>query len=118
MQRGGNPLNILFRDKSFEKECNENKLLTKRHGKPQARKIRQRLDDMAASETLEVLGKIYPRCHELSGDRGGQISLDLDGQWRFIFVPADNPPAFKPDGGIDWKNVRTIEIIGIEDTHE
>lgn len=111
-------MNILFRDKSFEKECNENKLLIKQHGKPQARKIRQRLDDMAASETLEVLGKIYRRCHELSGDRGGQISLDLDGQWRFIFVPADNPPACKPDGGIDWKNVRTIEIIGIEDTHE
>jgi len=93
-------------------------LLIKRRGKPQARKIRQRLDDMAASETLEVLGKIYPRCHELSGDHGGQISLDLDGQWRLIFVPADNPPASKPDGGIDWKNVRTIEIIGIEDTHE
>ena len=30
IQRGGNPLNILFRDKSFEKECNENKLLIKR----------------------------------------------------------------------------------------
>ncbi len=111
-------MNILFRNKSFEKECNENKLLIKRRGKPQARKIRQRLDDMAASETLEVLGKICPRCHELSGDHGGQLSLDLDGQWRFIFVPADNPPACKPDGGIDWKNVRTIEIIGIEDTHE
>ena len=111
-------MNILFRDKYFEKECNENRLLIKRHGKSQARKIRQRLDDISASETLEVLGKIYTHCHELSGDRGGQISLNLNGQWRLIFVPADNPPASKPDGGIDWKNVRTIKIIGSEDTHE
>lgn len=109
---------ILFRDKSFEKECNENKLLVKRRGKPQAKKIRQRLDDIAAAENLEDLGKIFIRCHELSSDRKGQISLDLDGQWRFLLVPADNPPACKMDGGIDWKNVKTIEIIGIEDTHD
>jgi proteic killer suppression protein len=111
-------MNILFRDRSFEIECNEDKLLVKRRGKPQARKIRQRLDDIAASETLEVLGQIYSRCHELSGNRKGQLSLDLDSQWRFLFIPADDPPAIKPDGGIDWKKVRTIEIIEIEDTHE
>jgi plasmid maintenance system killer protein len=111
-------LDILFKEKSFEKECNDRRLLTKNRGVSQAKKIRQRLDDISASDTLEVLGKIYPRCHELKGDRKGQISLDLDGQWRIIAEPADDPPAIKFDGGIDWKNVRIIKIIGIEDTHE
>jgi proteic killer suppression protein len=111
-------LNILFNNKSFENECNNNKQLIRRRGKAQAKKIRQRLDDIVASETLEVLGKIYPRCHELTGHSKGQISLDLDGQWRLLFIPADDPPACKPDGGIDWKNVRSVTIIGIEDTHE
>jgi hypothetical protein len=38
--------------------------------------------------------------------------------WRLIFRPADNPPSLKTDGSIDWKHVRTIEIIGIVDTHD
>jgi proteic killer suppression protein len=57
------------------------------------------------------------RCHELIGDRSGQLSLDLDHPWRLIFIPADVPPALKPDGGIDWQNVKIVEIRGIEDTH-
>lgn len=111
-------MNIQFRDRKLQNECNDTRLLKKNQGAVRAKKIRQRLDDLAAAETLEDLGKIYPRCHELKGDRHGQISLDLEGQWRLIFIPADQPPALKPDGGMDWKNVRNIEIIGIEDTHE
>lgn len=111
-------MNIHFNDREFWETCNNNKLLIKKYGKAQAKKIRIRLDDITAAETLEDLGKIYPRCHELKGNRLGQISLDLVGQWRLIFIPFDNPPASKPDGGIDWKRVKTVKIIGIEDTHE
>lgn len=78
----------------------------------------RRLDDLKAADDLNVLSTLPGRCHELKGDRHGQLSLDLDGPWRLIFLPADQPPALKPDGGMDWKNVRTIEILGIEDTHE
>jgi hypothetical protein len=58
------------------------------------------------------------RCHELREDRAGQLSLDLDHPYRLIFEPADNPIPLKPDGGIDWKKVTAIRIIGVEDTHE
>lgn len=109
---------ILFREKSFAKECNEFRLLVKKRGKPQAKKIRQRLDEIDAAENIDDLGKVHPRLHELSNNLDGTLSLDLVGQWRLLFVPADNPPALKLDGGIDWKNVHTIEIIGIRDTHE
>lgn len=94
------------------------RLLKKREGDLRAKKIRQRLDDLCAADNLEQMQSLPGRCHELSGDRKRQLSLDLDHPWRLIFIPADQPPAIKPDGGIDWKNVRTIEIIGIEDTHE
>lgn len=83
-----------------------------------AKKIRQRLDDLAAASNLDEMNSLPGRCHELKGDRHGQLSLDLDHPWRLIFVPADQPPALKTDGGIDWKNVRSVEITGIEDTHE
>jgi len=110
-------LNITFHDKSFRDECNDQKRLTKRHGVLRAKKIRQRLDDLLAADTLEVMRSLPGRCHELTGDRQGELSLDLDHPWRLIFRPADNPPSLKTDGGIDWKHVRTIEIIGIVDTH-
>ena len=108
---------IRFTNQDFENECNNMKLLRKRQGEHRAKKIRQRLDDLRAADTLEDMRSLPGRCHELVGDRRSQLSLDLDHPWRLILVPADYPPALKPDGGIDWKNVRIVEIHGIEDTH-
>ncbi|RQV95360.1 killer suppression protein [bacterium] len=111
-------MKIIFRDRSFNNECNNFKLLRKHQGELRAKKIRQRLDDLSAAECLEDMKTLPGRCHELKGDRHKQISLDFDHPWRLIFTPVDDPPVCKPDGGIDWKNVKAIEIIGIEDTHE
>lgn len=108
---------ILFADKNLEDECNNMKLLRRWQGDIRAKKIRQRLDDLTAATCLEDMKTLPGRCHELTGDRSGQLSLDLDHPWRLIFKPADEPPALKPDGGIDWKNVRIVVICGIEDTH-
>ncbi len=59
-----------------------------------------------------------PRCHELKGNRKGQLSVDLDHPYRLIFKPVEDPIPEKPDGGIDWKKVKSICIVGVEDTHE
>lgn len=109
---------ILFQDSNFRDECNNNSLLTRRQGALRAKKIRQRLDDLRAANNLSVMKSLPGRCHELKGDHRGQLSLDIDHPWRLIFTPADEPPALKVDGGIDWDNVRVIMIIGIEDTHD
>ena len=109
---------ILFKNSKFQNECNNLKLLKQRQGDGRAKKIRQRLDELNAASNLEMMKNLPGRCHELKGDRNGQLSLDLDHPWRLIFVPADDPPSQKGDGGIDWKNVRIIKILGIEDTHE
>lgn len=117
-QERGYSLDILFRDRSFEDECNDFRQLKKHQGELRAKKIRQRLDDLRAAEVLEDMKTLPGRCHELKGNRSNQLSLDLDHPWRLIFTPADDPPACKPDGGIDWNGIRAVEIIGIEDTHE
>jgi proteic killer suppression protein len=57
------------------------------------------------------------RCHELTGNRKGQISIDLEGPYRLLFEVADNPIPQKEDGGLKWSDVHTIRILGIEDTH-
>jgi proteic killer suppression protein len=80
--------------------------------------IRNRLDDLAAADSLDVIRKLpQHRCHELTGNRKGQLAVDLAHPYRLIFKPDDDPPVTKTDGGIDWKRVKTILIIEIEDYH-
>ena len=57
------------------------------------------------------------RCHELTGNREGQLSVDLKYPYRLIFEPADKPVPSKVDGGLDWGKVTTIRILEVEDTH-
>lgn len=57
------------------------------------------------------------RCHELRGNRTGQLAVNLDQPYRLIFTPAPPPPT-KPDGGLDWTRVTTIIVLGIEDYHD
>ena len=109
---------ILFQDPDFQEECNNDKLLKRRQGDRRSKKIRQRLDDLKAAENLSAMKSLPGRCHELKGEHHGHLSLDLDHPWRLIFAPADNPPALKGDGGMDWDNVRVVIILGIEDTHD
>jgi proteic killer suppression protein len=114
-------LDIYFKSTKLEKEFNEGKRLERVHGSLRAKKIRLRLNELRAASSLYDLGppKSGPgRCHELTGGRKGQLSVDLDHPYRLIFVPYHNPVPVKKDGGLDWKQVTSIMIIEIEDTHE
>jgi plasmid maintenance system killer protein len=114
-------LDIYFKSTKLEKEFNEGKRIEKAHGSLRAKKIRLRLNELRATSSLYDLGppKSGPgRCHELTGERKGQLSVDLDHPYRLIFVPYHNPVPLKKDGGLDWKQVTAIMVVGIEDTHE
>lgn len=110
-------MEIIFANKQLEKEMNDDKLMTRRYGDQLAKKIRRRLDDLVATVALEGMKALGGQCEELSGNRAGQLSLRLDKNYRLIFAPADEPPAVKPDGGIDWNNVLSVAIIGVVDYH-
>lgn len=79
--------------------------------------IRRRLDDLRAAKMLADMRCLPGRCHELHGDRKGQLSLDLKHPYRFLFKPAMNPIPLKSDGGLDWTLVTSVEILEVEDTH-
>ena len=110
-------MDIIFERSDFEKQCNNQKLLVRKHGSKRAKRIRQRLDDLHAASTLEVMRLLPGRCHELKQDRAGQLSLDLDHPYRLIFEPANDPVPLKEDGGLDWNSVTAIRILGVDDTH-
>ena len=111
-------MDIVFNNHKFEKECNNQGLLQKNHGKVRAKRIRRRLDDLRAATVLEDMRNIPGRCHELGENRSGQLSFDLDHPYRLIFEPADEPIPRKEDGGMDWKKITAVRILGVDDTHE
>jgi len=114
-------LDISFKSTKLKKYLSEGKQLEKVHGFLRAKKIRTRLAVLRAASCLYDFWppKTPPeRCHELTGNRKKQLSVDLDHPYRLIFVSNHAPVPLKPDGGLDWKQITAITILGIEDTHE
>jgi plasmid maintenance system killer protein len=114
-------MDIQFAGRKLEKECNDGRLLERRHGTERAKLLKRRLTVLGASPNLAALGPPNQkplRCHELTGDRKGQLSVDLDHPYRLIFVPMHDPLPQRAEGGLDWEKVTAIEIIEIADTHE
>ena len=114
-------MDISFKNKRLEKSFNEGPQLVKIHGKLRAKKIRIRLTELRAAQSLMDFWppKSPPsRCHELTeGKRSGQLSVDLNHPYRLIFIPDHDLIPRHDDGGLDWSQVTAIKILGVEDTH-
>jgi proteic killer suppression protein len=111
-------MEIIFSKDNDPDDWNQTKRLVRRHNVPRAKLIRRRLDDLKAAQCLEVMRHLPGRCHELKGDHAGELSLDLDGPYRLLFRPAQEPAPVRPEGGLDWSRVIAIILIGVEDTHD
>ena len=111
-------MNIQFRTTGLRNICNDSSRSQRKLGPVCSRKLRTRLDELAAAESLEIMRYLpQARCHELKGNRNGQLSVDLEHPYRLIFEPAEDPLPIKKDGGLNWKEVKTIIILDVEDTH-
>ncbi len=74
--------------------------------------------ELKAADTLADISHLPPpRCHELSGNKKGQLSVDLEHPYRLLFIVANNPYPERKSGGLESESVTEIEIIAIEDTH-
>ena len=114
-------MDIRFADRKLEKECNDARLLQRRHGERRARLLMNRLAVLQSAASLADIGPPYRgpmRCHELTGDRAGHLSIDLDGPYRLILKPDHDPPPTREEGGLDWKLVTRIIVIEVVDTHD
>jgi plasmid maintenance system killer protein len=111
-------MDIIFASSDEAADWNDSGRLRRRYNIQRANLIRRRLDDLRAAPRLATMRMLPGRCHELKGDRAGQLSVDLDGPYRLIFTPVHNPPPVKPDGGLDWEQVTGIVLLGVVDTHE
>lgn len=77
---------ITYKNKSIEKVCTNAHAAEKKHGALMAEKIHQRIDEIAAADTVEMMIQFHiGRCHLLKGDRSGQYAVDLIQPYRLVF---------------------------------
>ena len=111
-------MDILFKTKKLEKQCNSQTLLVRTYGSQCAKLIRRRLDELRAAESLDAIRYLpQARCHELKGNHAGELSVDPAHPFRLLFRPANEPIPRKNDGGLNWDGISAVEIISVEDTH-
>jgi plasmid maintenance system killer protein len=110
-------LDVLFASERFAKVMDSNQELAKKFGAEMAKRIRRRLDDLSAAESLETMRNLPGRCHELEAERKGQLAVDLVHPQRLILEPYPQPPPVKPDGGLDWTQVTAVTVLEVVDYH-
>ena len=111
-------MKIRYQTRKLEKSVESLSAIKKNYG-DRARKLSQRLDDLASVVNLEAMRSFSSfHCHELTGNRQGELAIDLTPNHRIIFLPDHDPLPRKEDGGLDWIRVTGIVIVAIgEDYH-
>jgi proteic killer suppression protein len=109
---------LSFANRKLAKELADEKIIVRNYGADNGRRICQRLAQLMAADNLETL-RLLPqtRAHELTGDRAGEISVDVRHPYRLLRVPDHDEIPRKPDGGLDWTHVTKVKILGIVDPH-
>ena len=110
---------MTFRNAKLARLCSSGDRMIRDLGAPMARRLGARLQELEAADTLADM-RLLPqaRAHELRGDRGEQISLDLVHPMRLIIEVANDPTPRMPEGGLDWAAITSVMVIDIADTHE
>jgi len=102
-------VDLTFKKKNLQKLANDYKACQKEFGAIRAKLYLKRLSDLKDVLTLEDVRNLPGKYHELSGNRKGQWSCDLD--------QPENPIPSSPDGKYLWIEIKGVEIIEIVDYH-
>ena len=79
-------MNITYRNRKIEKICTDAKTAEKSYGLEMAQKIHQRIDEIIAADTVEMMIQFHiGRCHALTQNRKGQYAVDLIHPYRLVF---------------------------------
>ena len=91
-------MDITYKTRKLEKICTDAKAAEKAHGWRMAKVIHQRIDEITAADSVEMMIQSnIGRCHMLQQNRKGQYAVDLVHPYRLVFE----------------KHVNTIQIAHI-----
>ncbi len=110
-------MEINYKTKKLEKSLTNDKELSKTYGN-RAKKIKQRLGELKSADNLLTIKKLPAlRLHFHIGDGQNVWSIDIQANWRILFLLDHDPIPILADGGIDLKEITAIKIISISDPH-
>lgn len=110
-------MEVLFKNNKLEKSLSTDKGLLKSYGKL-AKKIKQRINQLESADNLEVILKLPAlRLHQHIGKGKGFWSIDIQENWRILFLINQDPIPSLEDGGVDLKAITIISIVSVEDPH-
>ncbi len=79
-------MEITYKTKKLEKICTDARIAEKTHGREMADKIHQRIDEISAADSVEMMIEFHiGRCHQLTQNRKGQYAVDLVHPYRMVF---------------------------------
>lgn len=113
-------MEITFSSNKLKKQMNQERDMEKAYGTVRAKKLKRLLTALNAAPNLAMFAPPYSpphRCHELSGNYKGVISLDLEHPYRLLVDPDHEPLPELESGGLDWELVTAIVIRKVENTH-
>ena len=98
-------MDITYRNNKIRKVCTNAKIAEKTYGREMAAKILQRIDEINAADTVEMMIKFHiGRCHALTQNRKGQYAVDLVHPYRLVFEKIGN-------------EIQIVNILEIVDYH-
>lgn len=110
-------MDITFANKKLAKCANNFTYAQKKLGHERAVKYHQRMGDLRDVESFNDLQSLPGKFHNLSGNRSGQWSCDLDHPYRLIFEPAIKLIPTNVHGSPILTEMKIVEIIEIVDYH-
>lgn len=113
-------MDLTFATTRLRKEMNEAKAMSRTYGPLQTKRLQVVLTSLRAAGTLAIFAPPYSpphRCHELTGNLKGILSMDLVHPYRLLFEVANRPAPQRQEGGLDWTKVTAIKIVKVENTH-
>lgn len=98
-------MRIVYKNRTLKKVCTEAHEAEKKHGRNMAKKIHQRIDELSAAESIEMLIQYkIGGCHTLKGSRKNQYAMKLVQPYRLVFVK-------------EGSEIQIIRITNIIDYH-
>lgn len=110
-------MQITYKSRKLETSLTDAKTTVAIYG-TRAKKVNQRMKELNAAATLEVMNSIpAANCHPLKGSRSNQFAVVISGNWRIIFEPDHNPIPAKEDGSVDLSAITKITVLEVRDYH-
>ena len=80
-------MKIRYKNHKLYRVCTNAAAARKAYGGEMARRIHQRIDELTAADTVEMMVRYHiGRCHALTGNRAKQYALDLVHPYRLVFT--------------------------------